>query len=208
MTHNDYLKRFSALLAACMLVACAAPPAPPPPPKNMSYVTLLESPDGTVGKVTVTGAAGTQTITQARYGALLDGSEAPVAVNEQTLQQDFGEAMAARPELPVHYVLYFESGGTQLTPESVALLPGIVDAAAKRASVDVSIIGHSDTVGKIELNEALSLRRAQAVAELIKVQGLKADRVVVESHGKRNLLVPTPDNTAEPRNRRVEISIR
>jgi len=34
------------------------------------------------------------------------------------------------------------------------------------------------------------------------------DAVVVESHGKRNLLVPTPDETPEPRNRRVEITIR
>jgi outer membrane protein OmpA-like peptidoglycan-associated protein len=31
---------------------------------------------------------------------------------------------------------------------------------------------------------------------------------VVESHGKRNLLVPTPDNTEEVRNRRVEVTIR
>jgi outer membrane protein OmpA-like peptidoglycan-associated protein len=72
----------------------------------------------------------------------------------------------------------------------------------------MSVIGHSDTVGKAEVNEALSLKRAQTVADLIKSQGLQVDTLSVESHGKRNLLVPTPDETPEPRNRRVEISVR
>ncbi|WP_342620574.1 OmpA family protein [Rhodoferax sp. GW822-FHT02A01] len=193
-----------ALLSACLLASCASPP----PPKDLSYVALLESPDGTVGKVVVKGSKGEQIIDQARYGALLDGSAAPAAVDELTLQRDFADARAARPELPVHYILYFETGGAQLTPESQALLPRIVDAASKRSSVDVSITGHSDTVGKAEVNEALSLKRAQVVAELIKAQGLKVDQVSVESHGERNLLIPTPDETPEPRNRRVEITIR
>jgi outer membrane protein OmpA-like peptidoglycan-associated protein len=54
----------------------------------------------------------------------------------------------------------------------------------------------------------LSLKRAQTVADLIRSQGLHVEALVVESHGKRNLLIPTPDETPEPRNRRVEITIR
>jgi outer membrane protein OmpA-like peptidoglycan-associated protein len=72
----------------------------------------------------------------------------------------------------------------------------------------MSIIGHSDTVGRAEINEALSLKRAQTVTDLIKGQGLHVEALIVESHGKRNLLVATPDETPEPRNRRVEITIR
>ena len=197
------LVRWGALLLACLLAACASRP-----PKDPSYVALLQSPDGSVGNVVVKGPKGTQVIKQARYGALLDGSTAPAAVDDPILQRDFADAMAARPELPVHFILYFETGTTQLTPESLALLPGIVETAAKRSAVDLSIIGHSDTVGKAEVNEALSLKRAQTIAELINSMGLKADHVAIEWHGKRNLLVPTPDETPEPRNRRVEISIR
>jgi outer membrane protein OmpA-like peptidoglycan-associated protein len=193
------LAGWCAVLLACLLAACA---------NDRSYVALLPSPDGSVGKVVVNGPRGTQVISQARYGALLNGSAAPKAIDDQTLQRDFADAMAARPELPVHFILYFETGTTQLTPESQALLPGIVETAAKRSTVDVSIIGHSDTVGKADVNEALSLKRAQAIAEQISSMGLKADHVVIERHGKRNLLIPTPDETPEPRNRRVEISIR
>jgi outer membrane protein OmpA-like peptidoglycan-associated protein len=142
------------------------------------------------------------------YGALLDGSTPAAPVAEAVLQKDFGEAMAARPELPAHFILYFESGGAKLTPESQLQLPQIIASAEKRATVDMSIIGHSDTVGRAEVNEALSLKRAQVVADLIKSQGLHVEALVVESHGKRNLLIPTPDETPEPRNRRVEVSIR
>jgi outer membrane protein OmpA-like peptidoglycan-associated protein len=58
------------------------------------------------------------------------------------------------------------------------------------------------------VNEALSLKRAQAVADLIQSKGLRVEELTVESHGERNLLVPTPDETPEPRNRRVEVTIR
>jgi peptidoglycan-associated lipoprotein len=193
----------AAIAAASLLTGCATPP-----PKNLSYVTLLKSPDGTVGKVVVSGANGQQVISRERQAALLDGSSAPALVDESSFQRDFGEAMAARPALPEHFTLYFESCSAQLTADSLAQLPGIVERATQRVAADVSIIGHSDTVGKADLNEALSLKRAQAVSDLIKAQGLKVHALVVETHGERNLLVPTPDETPEPRNRRVEVTIR
>ena len=198
------LQPLGVALLALVLVGCATPP----PAKNLSYVTLLASPDGSVGKVLVSGPGGEQLIDQAHYAALLDGSAPQAPVDEAKFQRDFAPAMAARPELPQHFTLYFETGGAQLTAESLALLPAILEASTKRATVDMSVIGHSDTVGRAALNETLSLKRAQAVADLLKGKGLKVDALMVESHGKRNLLVQTPDETPEPRNRRVEISIR
>ena len=88
------------------------------------------------------------------------------------------------------------------------MLEKIIEVAGKRPAVDMSVIGHTDTPGKAELNEALALKRANAIADLLKEKGLKVHALAVESHGERNLLVQTPDDTPEPRNRRVEISIR
>ncbi len=199
---------FAHVLLIGALAGCATPAPAPSPAPNHSYVTLLPSPDGSVGVVEVQGTRGTQRLTRAHDAALLDGSQAPAPVDAARFKRDFADAIAARPELPLHFMLYFETGGTQLTPESMELLPRIVDRAAHRRTVDLSVIGHSDTVGKTDLNDNLSLRRAQTVAEIIKGMGLKVDALVVESHGKRNLLVPTPDGTPEPRNRRVEVTIR
>ena len=189
-------------LTIALLAGCASPPKP------VSYVALLESPDGTTGKVVVKGGKGEQLIDKAKYGAPLDGSQPAAPVSDEKLKQDFGAAMAARPLLPERFLLYFESGGAVLTAESAALLPRIVESVTQRPGVDVSIIGHSDTVGKAETNAALALKRAQAIADLLKNKGLKAAALSVESHGEANLLVKTPDETPEPRNRRVEVSIR
>lgn len=187
-----------ATLTVGLLGACA----------SKSYVVLLESPDGTTGQVVVKGKKGEQVIDKAKNGAAMDGSKPAAPVTEEALQRDFGAAMAARPVLPERFLLYFESGGAKLTAESLALLPKIIENAAKRPAVDVSIIGHTDTVGKPDLNEKLALARAQSIADLMASKGLKAHALSVESHGERNLLIPTPDETAEPRNRRVEISLR
>ena len=65
--------------------------------------------------------------------------------------------------------------------------------------------GFTDTVGTAEYNQGLSERRANAVADYLEGRGVSRDRMVIQGFGKTNLAVPTPDQTPEPRNRRVEI---
>lgn len=176
--------------------------------KPVSYAALLENPDGSTGRIVIAGKQGEQTLDRPKTAAPLHGAQAPAPISDEQLQRDFGAAMAARPLSPARYLLYFESGGAVLTAESAALLAKIVTDAAQRPGVDVSIIGHSDTVGKADANTELALRRAQVVTDLLKEKGLQAAALSVESHGEANLLVKTPDETPEPRNRRVEVSIR
>lgn len=190
-----------ALAASLVLVltACAGP---------QSYVALLPSPDGSVGKVVVQNPRGEQVLTRAQQGVLLDGSKPPFDVSNEQLQRDFGAAMKARPLLPEQFLLYFATGGSDLTPESKLLLQTIVEHAQARPSMDMSVIGHSDTQGAADANEALALQRATAIAGQLRAMGLTDTTMAIESHGERNLLVPTPDETPEPRNRRVEITLR
>lgn len=198
------LKNLLLVLAAVTLAGCATPP----PPAKKAYVVLLESPDGSTGQIVVSGSKGSQVVKQARTGVALDGATAAAPVSEEALKRDFGEAMTARPLLPKRFLLYFDTGGTKLTAESLALIPKIIAESTQWPAVDISVIGHTDTVGKPELNERLALARAQSVAELMTSRGLKPHALTVESHGERNLLIQTPDETPEPRNRRVEISLR
>lgn len=194
-------------LACALLVSgCASPP--PPPPKPVSYVVLLENPAGGTGRVIVTGNKGQQTLSAANTGANMDGSQVAKPVDAAQFDKDFSATLAARPMLPAQYFLYFETGGVSLTPESQALLQTIITDVTKRPAADVSIIGHTDTVGKAEINEAIALKRAQAISELLQQKGMQPFALTVASHGKRNLLVATPDETPEPRNRRVEVSVR
>lgn len=205
--HRTYRRSFCiAITVAVLLAGCAAPP--PPLPKPVSYVVLLENPGGGTGRVIVTGNKGEQTISTANTGANLDGSQAAAPVDAARFEKDFGTTLAARPMLPAQYFLYFETGGVNLTPESQALLQTIIADVTKRPAADVSIIGHTDTVGKADINEGIALKRAQSISELLKQRGMQPFALTVASHGKRNLLIPTPDETPEPRNRRVEVSVR
>ena len=68
--------------------------------------------------------------------------------------------------------------------------------------------GYTDTSGSAQYNQGLSVRRANAVAaELVRL-GVPRNEIVAQGFGETNLLVPTPDNTREPQNRRVEIILR
>ncbi len=189
----------SALLIVLALGGCAAE----------SYVVLVPNDDGSLGKVLVSGRNGATLLEKSREGTLIGGEKgATFIVSEEKIARDFGAALAASPKKPRSFSLYFESGGARLTAQSQAEIPAILDEIASRAAPDVSIIGHTDTVGGDEENTRLGLTRARFVGELIKDAKIPADRVSLESHGKKNLLVATPDNTAEPLNRRVEVTVR
>jgi peptidoglycan-associated lipoprotein len=197
-----YLKTgFVVFVVLLMAMGCA--------PVTKSYVVLMDNADGTVGKLAVSNTKGEVLLSEVRSAVDLDaGASTSYKVDETRINRDFGAALAAQPPLPVSFMLYYKLGGTVLTTESQALIPAILEAARSRPAPDVSVIGHTDTVGTIEANEQLGLQRAQSVAEIIRSAGLQVHDLTIASHGERNLLVTTPDNTPEPKNRRVEITVR
>ncbi|MBN1662902.1 MAG: OmpA family protein [Deltaproteobacteria bacterium] len=197
------IRHLKAYFIFCVVLLAAMGCAP------KSYVVLMENADGTVGQLAVTNAEGDVLLNKPRTGVDLDGKAGkPYTVDENRIQRDFGEAIAAQPPLPVSFMLYYEAGGTVLTDESKALIPAIIEAARHHPAPDVSVIGHTDTLGDSEANEKLGIERAQAAAEIIRSAGLQVIDWTIASHGERNLLIPTPDEMAEPKNRRVEITVR
>jgi outer membrane protein OmpA-like peptidoglycan-associated protein len=79
---------------------------------------------------------------------------------------------------------------------------------ARRAAPEVTVIGHTDRVGKAEANDALSIKRAQILRTMLIAQGVPSTAIEAAGRGEREPLVPTADEVAEPKNRRVEISVR
>lgn len=184
--------------------------APPPPREKAptSYVVLLPDADNVVGKVTVDGKGGKQTLDQAQQGVKADGGGQAFAVSPEQLNRDFGPVIAALPVAPEHFVLYFESGSEQMTADSKLLLLKILEKSRARAGLDVSVIGHTDSFGPDKLNEQLGFKRARYVLAQLKQIGVKTDAATVESHGEKSPAVPTADNVKEGRNRRVEVILR
>jgi len=195
-TKASVYRIFVVTMAYLMISGCAS-----------SYVVLLENKDGTTGEVIITGQKGERVLSKANEGAPLDGSAPAAPVSKDKLDKDFSAAIAAQPRLPVSYLLYFRKD-VLLTKKSKALIPKIIEEVNSRQAVDISVIGHTDTVSTMKLNERLSRQRAEKVVALLKKKGVNFRAITLESHSERNLLIPTPDNKYEPRNRRVEVLIR
>ncbi|MBF0427191.1 MAG: OmpA family protein [Magnetococcales bacterium] len=179
-------------------------------PKNI--VVLLPGEDGAVGKVEVSNKGGRQELDTASAAIGIDDPDTPptkpFTMNQDEIQAAFGKALQAKPETPLKFILNFTSGGTELTEESKARLTELLEAVAKRTTPPtVEVVGHTDTVGSADKNWRLALDRAQSVRDKLVSIGVKPEQVNFSSHGKGNLLIPTADEVAEPRNRRVEVTV-
>jgi outer membrane protein OmpA-like peptidoglycan-associated protein len=92
------------------------------------------------------------------------------------------------------------------TPKLQASLAKIADALAKHkelGAIKLYVAGHTDTVGATKYNLGLSLKRAQSIAGWFRKSGLRTP-IAFEGFGEQALRIATPDNTDEPRNRRVD----
>jgi len=172
---------------------------------------LLPDEDGRETAIRVANAEGETVLDQPGETATVGAGAPPKDVgvlDEKTVTTLFGAALAATPERPRRFVLYFVTGTTELTPESQATLPDVQKTAAERVAPRVDVVGHSDRVGAAPVNATLSRERAQSVADLLIAVGVPPADIRVDSFGEADNAVPTEDGVAEPLNRRVEIIVR
>lgn len=189
----------TALLALAALAACA--PA--------SRVILLPQADGRPSAVTVSAGASSavlekpyQTADVSSSGALSTGN-----TTAEQVARRHPQLLALQPLPPRRFVLHFTNGGAELTPASRADLAEARAAAQARPGGEVVVTGHTDRVGSLEANDALSLQRARTIRDLLVADGLDPARVEAVGRGEREPAVPTEDGVAEPRNRRADITV-
>lgn len=205
-------RRFPALAAAVLLLvsACATPPKPLPP-KPHDTIVLLPDDQGKTGAIVVSSAGVERRLDRPGQSVTVEAGSPPgipTVMAGQEVQAIAGPALAALPKPPARFILYFENDSANLTRASRATLREVLEVIRGRAPIDISVVGHTDTVGKKEYNYALSLKRAKAIASILRRNGVDPSILDITSHGKDNPLVPTGDQVPEPRNRRVEITIR
>ncbi|MGD0756010.1 MAG: OmpA family protein [Bacteroidales bacterium] len=72
----------------------------------------------------------------------------------------------------------------------------------------LSITGHTDAIGSDEYNQALGLRRAQSVQLYFESKGIPANRIIVESRGKKEPADNNSTTAGRANNRRTVITIK
>lgn len=204
-----------ALIALLLAAGCGArraAPATPVAPTPPATIVLLPDPETHVtGRIRVSNEFGGVDLSAPRSSLHMTANAAPgpvTTLSEEEVNRLFGEALAALPPAPKQFVLQFKFESDSLTDESNALIPAILAAVRALPVPEVVIIGHTDTMGDKKSNVALGLKRAMRVRNILVEAGLPEATVDVTSHGEADLLVKTRDNTPEPRNRRVGITVR
>jgi peptidoglycan-associated lipoprotein len=207
-------RTFVALLATAaisMAAACAS--------KQMSgrvrpgealTVLLPDSDTGSTGAARVANPFGSVELADERDAAMATANSKPVLIklSAAEVQNIFGDALSALPPGPRRFTLYFRFESDALTEQSQALIPEILSAVKAHVVQDVVVIGHTDTMGTQQANYGLGLKRAMMVRNLLVAAGLNRSSIDAISVGELDPLIKTPDETPEPRNRRVDIAVR
>lgn len=187
------------VLTTLLLSACAS-----------ERVILLPSADGRPSSVVVRDRSGEIVLdkpyaaTERRSGRITGYQSSAEEVRER-----FADALAALPLPAMSYTVYFmESSSDTLTPESLQEFEKVKTDLAARKAGEIRVIGHTDRVGSENSNDAFSLKRAATVRDLLINAGIRPALIDVAGRGEREPLVPTEDEIAEGKNRRVEISVR
>ena len=113
--------------------------------------------------------------------------------------------VAAAPAVPHSYLVFFDFNKSDLTPQAVSIVNQAASNAGPAKVTQLTVTGHTDTVGSDAYNMRLSRRRAESVAAQLEKDGIASSEIEIVAKGKRDLLVPTADGVKEPQNRRVQI---
>ena len=166
------------------------------------YTAASQNPDYNFGVSTVTPGRPREVGAEFRYNF-----EAESASEATTAAYTPPPATPPAPPISVahSYMVFFDFNKSDLSPQAVS----IVDQAAKNATpakaTELTVTGHTDTVGSDAYNMRLSRRRAESVAAELEKMGIAAGEIEIVAKGKHDLLVPTKDGVREPQNRRVTI---
>lgn len=102
----------------------------------------------------------------------------------------------------------FGSGKSELSPSARRKLSEVATALSQGdTSSKIIVEGHTDSTGSADLNQALSLQRAEAVRSELVAQGVPAERVSAQGYGPTRPISDNSTQAGRADNRRVEIVV-
>ncbi len=119
------------------------------------------------------------------------------------------EALAGDIERAGHvavYGIYFDTGKAEVKPESEPTLKEIAKLLQDNPKLKLHVVGHTDSVGELEMNMDLSRRRAKAVVEVLTTKySVAAARLQADGVGPLSPVASNKTEEGRAKNRRVEL---
>lgn len=118
--------------------------------------------------------------------------------------QEVGESYTT--QAPHNQVYLFSYDDSQLASKYIPSVNAQAEYIKSHIGARILIAGHTDERGSREYNVALGERRANTVAELMRMAGVPAQQMRIVSYGKERPVYFGHDDAAHRQNRRVELT--
>ncbi len=103
--------------------------------------------------------------------------------------------------------ILFVTGSYKLAAKSYKGLDAVAKILEDNPAMKLSIDGHTDNIGKDELNQKLSENRANAVKAYFVKKGIDESRITATGHGKTMPIADNKTAAGRQKNRRVEMKL-
>jgi len=113
----------------------------------------------------------------------------------------------APPPPAKQWMVFFETNSTTLSQQDANTVSQAAGVAKSTPNAKVMVTGFTDSEGSPAYNQQLSVRRANAVKAALISNGVMPQAITVTGSGESGLLVETPDQTRNEKNRRVQITL-
>ncbi len=129
------------------------------------------------------------------------------ACGESTQNTSLKTPPPAPPPPSKSWMVFFDTNSTTLSQQSAMTVSEAANVAKSTPNARVAVTGFTDTDGSPAYNQQLSLRRADAVKSALMRSGIAPQAITVNGAGEGGLLIETPDQTKNEKNRRVQIVV-
>lgn len=123
-----------------------------------------------------------------------------------TVESILADTSGKEKTVVLNYI-QFETGGSQLTPDSRFELTNLVDILKKYPTMRIEVSGHTDNTGDAAANLQLSRDRANVVYQELIKNGIEATRLTSAGYGSAKPVAPNDTEEGRQKNRRTEFKI-
>jgi len=101
----------------------------------------------------------------------------------------------------------FEFNSSRLTPESYPVLYHVTQKLKKFPQLKIEIDGHCDSIGTVQVNQRISLERANVVKDYMVERGINESRIKTVGYGFTRPIADNSTSEGRAMNRRIEFRI-
>jgi outer membrane protein OmpA-like peptidoglycan-associated protein len=99
----------------------------------------------------------------------------------------------------------FASGKHDIQPRLMPILDQFAQGLNQQPTMEVRIVGHTDSTGSDAINNPLSVSRAQSARDHLVSRGVAAQRISIDGRGSREPIADNSSEAGRARNRRIDI---